>query len=84
MQHLVTKNIFCLFNVYVPINIGEKKACWDSIRNQADLVNMENTIIAGDLNLTLLSADKRDWPGALRFTILWPKTQAGLSGKELF
>ena len=28
--------------------------------------------------------NKRDWPGALRFTILWPKTQAGLSGKELF
>ena len=27
MQHLVTKEIFCLFNVYSPVNVGEKKDC---------------------------------------------------------
>jgi hypothetical protein len=45
--------------VYVPVNARDKKACWDSIRNQADLVNLENIIIVDDLNLTLLSTDKR-------------------------
>ena len=58
LQHLDSKENFSFFNVYVPVNAGEKNACWESIRNQADLVNLENTIIAGDLNLTLLSADK--------------------------
>lgn len=58
LQHLVSKEIVSLFNVYIPVNVREKKACWESIRNQADLVNLENTIIAGDLNLTLLSVDK--------------------------
>lgn len=45
--------------MYALVNVVEKKDCWDSIRTQADLVNLENIIIAGDLNLTLLSADKR-------------------------
>eukprot|EP00253_Pinus_taeda_P003795 PITA_03795 len=49
MQHLVTKESFCLLNVYVPVNAGEKKACWDSIRSQADLGNLDNIIIAEDL-----------------------------------
>eukprot|EP00253_Pinus_taeda_P018092 PITA_18092 len=58
-EHLDSKEIISLFNVYIPVNTGEKKACWESIRNQAVLINLENTIIVGDLNLTLLSADKR-------------------------
>eukprot|EP00253_Pinus_taeda_P009185 PITA_09185 len=59
MQNLVTKEIFCLFNVYSAINIWEKKNCWDSIRQQANLTNLENIIIAGDLNLILHSSEKR-------------------------
>ena len=59
MQHLESKEILCLFNVYAPNNAGEKKLCWDSIKNLADLENMENIIIVGDLNLTLLSSEKR-------------------------
>jgi hypothetical protein len=59
LQHLVTKEIISLFNVYIPVNAGEKKACRDSVRNLADLVNLENFIIAGDLNLTLISTEKR-------------------------
>ena len=58
MKHLVTKEFFCIFNVYVPVNAAEKKACWDVIRSQADLGNLENIIITGDLNLTLLSTEK--------------------------
>eukprot|EP00253_Pinus_taeda_P013868 PITA_13868 len=59
MQNLATKEIFCLFNVYSPTIVADKKNCWDSIRHQADLVHMENIIIAGDLNLTLHSSRKR-------------------------
>eukprot|EP00253_Pinus_taeda_P017362 PITA_17362 len=59
MQNLDTKEIFSLFNVYSPVNIREKKDCWDTIRQQADQTNLENTIIAGDLNLTLHSTEKR-------------------------
>ena len=59
MQHLDTKEYFCLFNVYVSVNAGEKKACWESIRIQAELGNLDNIIIAGDLNLTLHSSEKR-------------------------
>ena len=59
MQNLDTKEILCLFNVYSPVNVGEKKECWDTIRQQADLTNLENIIIAGDLNLTLHSSEKR-------------------------
>eukprot|EP00253_Pinus_taeda_P013340 PITA_13340 len=59
MHHVTTKEILCLFNVYVPVNSGEKKSCWDSLRQQADLVTLENVIIAGDLNTTLHSSEKR-------------------------
>eukprot|EP00253_Pinus_taeda_P006650 PITA_06650 len=59
MQHVTTKEILCLFNVYVLVNAGEKKSCWDSLRQQADLVTLENVIIAGDLNTTLHSSEKR-------------------------
>lgn len=54
-QHLESKETICLFNVYAPNNAGEKKQCWDSIKNLVDLENLENIIIAEDLNLTLLS-----------------------------
>eukprot|EP00253_Pinus_taeda_P013196 PITA_13196 len=36
-----------------------KKTCWDSIKSLADLENLDNIIIARDLNLTLLSSEKR-------------------------
>eukprot|EP00253_Pinus_taeda_P017262 PITA_17262 len=63
LQHLESKETISLVNVYAPNNAGEKKLCWDSIKNLAKLENLENIIIAGDLNLTLLSSEKR---GAVR------------------
>eukprot|EP00253_Pinus_taeda_P002140 PITA_02140 len=59
LQNLDTKEIFSLFNVYSPVNIQEKKECWDTIRRQVDLTNLENIIIDGDLNLTLHLTEKR-------------------------
>lgn len=60
MQHLDSKENICLFNVYVPNNAGEKKYCWDSIKGLADIENLENVIIVGDLNLTLHASEKRE------------------------
>lgn len=60
LQHLESKEIIFLVNVYAPNNAGEKTLCWDSIKNLADLENLENIIIAGDLNLTLLSSEKEE------------------------
>lgn len=59
MQNLDTKETFSLFNIYSPVNIREKKDYWDTIRRQAELTNLEN-IIAGYLNLTLHSTEKRE------------------------
>ena len=59
LQHLDSKEIISLVNVYAPNNPGEKKLCWDSIKNLANLEDLENIIIAGDFNLTLLSSEKR-------------------------
>lgn len=38
----------------------KKKLCWDSIKKLADLENLENIIIARELNLTLLSSEKEE------------------------
>eukprot|EP00253_Pinus_taeda_P004161 PITA_04161 len=59
LQHLESKETISLVNVYAPNNAGEKRICWDSIKNLVDLENLENIIIVGDLNLTLLSSEKR-------------------------
>jgi hypothetical protein len=59
LQHLDSKEVFNLFNVYAPVKVEEKKACWDSIRNLAEMENLENTIIVGNLNLTLHLSEKK-------------------------
>ena len=59
LQHVDSDETLCLFNVYVPVSAGEKKNCWDTIRSLAESEELANIIIAGDLNLTLSSAEKR-------------------------
>jgi exonuclease III len=58
-QHQDSMEVFSLFNVYVPVNAGEKKFCWDSLRDLADEGVLENIIIAGDLNISLSQSEKR-------------------------
>ena len=58
LYHLDPKEIIFLINVYVPVNVGETKACWDCIINLTGVENLENTIITGDLNLTLILSEK--------------------------
>jgi exonuclease III len=57
-QHIDSKEVFSLFNVYVLVNAGEKKSCWDSLRSLADEEVLENIIIAGDLNISLSQREK--------------------------
>ena len=59
LQPLDSREALSLFNVYVPTNIGEKRECWDSIRHLSESENLENIIVAGDLNLTLRMEEKR-------------------------
>ena len=59
LQLIESKDEISLLNVYVPANAGEKKSCWDSIRNLVETENLENIIIVGDLNITLALSEKR-------------------------
>jgi len=43
-----------LFNMYVPAMFLEKIPCWDTLKSFLSMHNLENVIIAVDLNLTLL------------------------------
>jgi hypothetical protein len=48
-----------LFNLYVPVQFSEKRACWDSLKSFLQQRNTENIIIVGDLNITLASSEKK-------------------------
>lgn len=59
LQPVDSRETFFLSNVYVPVNIEEKRECWGSVRHLLESKNFENIIIAGDLNLTLHMEEKR-------------------------
>lgn len=48
-----------MFNLYAPVSPAEKKTCWDSLQSFLLLHNPENIIIAGDLNVTLATEEKK-------------------------
>ena len=48
-----------LFNVYVPTALSEKQTCWTNLNDHMSLSQLDNFVIAEDLNLTLSSAEKR-------------------------
>eukprot|EP00253_Pinus_taeda_P022199 PITA_22199 len=48
-----------MFNLYAPVSPAEKKFCWDSLQYFLLLHNLENIIIAGDLNVTLAAEEKK-------------------------
>jgi hypothetical protein len=59
LQHQDSKEVFSLFNVYVSVNAGEKKSCWDTLRSLVDEEVLENIIIARNLNISLSQIEKR-------------------------
>jgi len=48
-----------LFNVYAPVALSEKHLCWSSLNEYMSTSLRDNYVIAGDLNLTLSSEEKR-------------------------
>ena len=48
-----------LFNLYVPVNFEEKKEFWKSLADFLDANLPSNSIIAGDLNITLSPNEKK-------------------------
>ena len=57
--HNNSKITFSLFNLYVPINYGRKKYCWQSIFDFLELHSPANIIVVADLNLTLAPSEKK-------------------------
>ena len=56
--HIPSKQSICLFNLYVPVNIQEKRACWNSLVECLDSNSFSNIIVIGDLNLILNEKEK--------------------------
>ena len=52
--------IISLFNLYVPILHAEKKYCWNMLESFLNLQQLENIIVAGDLNVTWLPMRKKE------------------------
>ena len=48
-----------LFNIYVPILYMEKKSYWQSIHDSLSSQNLDNIILARDLNITLSVREKK-------------------------
>ena len=57
--HKDSGHLVSLFNMYVPVSLGEKKECWDSLNLFLNQHNLENLVVAGDLNVTLALAEKK-------------------------
>jgi len=58
-NHIESGTQVSLFNLYVPILYSEKKSCWDTLVNFLNMHNPRNIILAGDLNVTLATEEKK-------------------------
>ena len=56
---LHTKEIVNLFNISSPVILRDKKTCWQSIKDLANEIQMDNVILAGEMNITLIQEEKR-------------------------
>lgn len=59
LLHKETGRLVSLFNLYVLVLLGEKRNCWDSIKEFLLSNDLENIIIGGDLNVTLAADEKK-------------------------
>ena len=57
--HKSSGQIVSLFNLYVPAVYSEKKDCWNTLESFLNLHQLENIIVAGDLNVTLAANEKK-------------------------
>ena len=56
--HIPSKRSICLFNIYVLVNIQEKRACWNSLAEFLESNSFSNVIVAGYLNIKLNEKEK--------------------------
>jgi exonuclease III len=49
----------CVFNIYVPQHLGEKKHCWESLQDYLQQNSLNNIILGGDLNVNLAQGETR-------------------------
>jgi exonuclease III len=59
LYHKGSGHLVSLFNLYVPVSFNEKKDCWDSLNSFLNRHNIENLVVAGDLNVTLSLTEKK-------------------------
>lgn len=57
--HKPSSQTVSLFNLYVPVLFSEKKDCWNSLELALNKLQPDNIIIAGDLNVTLATNEKK-------------------------
>ena len=49
----------CLFNIYAPVLLSEKRECWDSLKLFLSANQHNNLVLAGDMNVTLALLEKK-------------------------
>ena len=59
LQHIPRKTSLALFNLYVPVNLIEKKDCWISLSQFIETHSPINIIVAKDLNIILDPMEKK-------------------------
>jgi exonuclease III len=59
LLHKEMGRLVSLFNLYVPVLFSEKRNCWDLVKAFLNSNKMENIIIGGDLNVTLVVEEKK-------------------------
>ena len=59
LQHIPSKTSLALFNLYVPVNLIEKKDCWTTLSHFIETHSPNNIIVAGDLTIILDPMEKK-------------------------
>ena len=59
LQHIPSKTSLALFNLYVLVNLIEKKDCWTTLSHFIETHSPDNIIVVGDLNIILDPVEKK-------------------------
>ena len=59
LLHKEMGRLVSLFNLYVPVLFSEKRNCWDLVKAFLNSNKMENIIIRGYINVTLVVQEKK-------------------------
>ena len=59
LQHRDSGQQISLFNIYAPVLLAEKRDCWDSLSLFLSANQLDNLVLAGDMNVTLALSEKK-------------------------